>query len=166
MNAQEQMENLFQALNSEAQLSTKAVSQFNQAIERVESQETVIKQLGDKIDILSREANLARNRETALDQKVSELTTNLDECWRREQNLIKRENHQCLIEMKADHHAQRVDDHQEMFRVVFKNTEVKRSVHTFSSERNTDGYGNTLYTDDNAGGKDTNSTIETTVTEE
>lgn len=58
----------------------------------------------------------------------------------REKAVLDRENRQSLIEMEAKHNYQRVEDHKEMVRLVFRNTEVRESIlHTKSEFGNKSG---------------------------
>lgn len=104
-------------------LTEEAIKVFNNLIAKTKSLKIELKELKTTHDELDTKY---------LDQgsKLAKAQTELRAFNDREDELEKREESMLRLELIAQYEKERVDDHKEMFSLVFKNLEVRRTVFT------------------------------------
>lgn len=113
-------------LSTESSFSAEAMRQFMELREEVQSQESTISYLRrhnkeKDEEIKNIEATLEHTRDA-----VGDLTSEL-EAWRSRGNELQDREEQCLrLELTAEFNEKRVEDHQSMVGLIFRNTELRK----------------------------------------
>lgn len=104
-------------------LTDNAAEYFNDALKQnKEMKSKIIKLEGDVASRSERIKDVERENEQVLTQNNVWLA--------RESELKTREEEMLKLELVAEYEAERVKDHKEMFKIVFKNLETRRNVFT------------------------------------
>lgn len=117
------LEVLIQKAALDGALTADAVAQFHAL---VTERDAIKEELGE---LKKAHATLIVNRD-ALNQKMQEAVTCAEEWAGREQDLMDRESKCTALEIRKECAEIRVTDHQEMFKIVFRNSVIRKGVMT------------------------------------
>lgn len=104
-------------------LSEAAVEQFHSVIQQCAD-------LTDKCVSLEKTQDRMEKEKKELDSLFAQTSSTLSDYQTRERELVEREKQITELEMSAKHEHQRVMDHKEMFKTVFRNSVLRRGVVT------------------------------------
>ncbi len=104
-------------------LTKLAVDQFNEIIGENETLKSDVKALTESYEGLEKRHNKASDERTKAIEKLKKLIAREDELEKREEQMLE-------LELEAKYDQLRVEDHKEMFSLVFRNVEVRRNVFT------------------------------------
>lgn len=131
------LEQIQALLNDEAlrkALTHDAYQSFAKTLKEAQELHVTIKQLTErKVELEAKVSQLSADN-TLLRQNDQAVTA-------REKAVAEREKKMTELELNAKHQAERVNDHKEMVKLIFRNTEIKRNY-------STSGYGNNTSTSD------------------
>lgn len=102
-------------------LTSQAAKQVREALEDNEKLRTMAADQDRGIQALKAEINILKGQEATLTSRIQRVTD-------REIAATKREETMLRLELEAAHHKQRVEDHKEMVRLIFRNIDVRRNV--------------------------------------
>lgn len=121
----DQLDKIIQKAALDGALTNEAVSQFHALVkERDALKEANVEwERNDKVTTKERDE---------LRKRVSELDTCVQDWAGREQDLLDREGKCTELEIRKECADERVKDHQEMFRIVFRNAVIRKEVMTRS----------------------------------
>ena len=142
---------ILEEISDKATFADGAMKQFLALKDEVEDQERTIKYLrkdndqrGDEIEKLNTERKCLTNEVAMLKDQIHQMQERERELWGREAKITE-------LEQAVNYERQRVEDHQNMVGLVFRNTEVKRSVlgtelhYNPGHPEGRDQYGNVIY---------------------
>ena len=126
----DQLDTIIQKAALDGALTKEAVAQFHALVkEREALKEANIEwEATDK----TQRADLA-----TLEKRVVVLKEECATWASKEKDLLEREGNALMLELRAEYNKQRVEDHQEMFRIVFRNAIIRKEVMT-TNENHTD----------------------------
>ena len=85
-------------------------------------------------------SNMQKERD-ALSASFAQISTKLSDYQTRERELEEREQENLKLQLEAKHQGERVEDHKEMVKLVFRNLEVRRSVFPVQPSQNINDQG-------------------------
>jgi len=124
----EKIEQIIRDLSTDASFSGEAMRQFLDLKTEVDSQESTIKYLRrqnvEKDELATKQSRAIKAVEVALEERNHEI-----EGWRkRESELVDREQQRTKQEVQLQYESKRVEDHQTMVGLIFRNTELRTRV--------------------------------------
>jgi len=131
----DQLNTLFKTIQMENTLSPAAVVDYNKAIEQVSNLSEELEQARKNSSELGKTLNESIREYKELEDEVAQ-------CKLRETNLQKREAEITKLELTSEYEQRRVQDHKDMFGIVFRNTEVRKKVLDIEDRSDVDEHGN------------------------
>jgi hypothetical protein len=139
----EDLDKLIQKAALDGALTQKAVDMFHSVLKENE-------ELRDKCVKLEQTQMRMEEAKKALDSSFAQTSLELGEYHLREQELKDREKKITVLEMQAKYELARVEDHKEMFKVVFRNSVLRKEVMTpASSHTEATGASHSTFSDKN-----------------
>jgi hypothetical protein len=139
----EDLDRLIQKAALDGALTQKAVDMFHSVLKENE-------ELRDKCVKLEQTQMRMEEAKKALDSSFAQTSLELGEYHLREQELKDREKKITVLEMQAKYELARVEDHKEMFKVVFRNSVLRKEVMTpASSHTEATGASHSTFSDKN-----------------
>jgi len=122
-NTVDQIQKIIQKAGIDGTLTEEAVGFFNKTIEKLKSLKVELEESKRIYESLNKNFN-------GKCEQLEKVTAALKAYNDREDELETREKEMLKLELTAQYERERVDDHKEMFNVVFRNIEVRRGVFT------------------------------------
>jgi hypothetical protein len=139
----EEIQNAIEKAAIDGTLTRDAIGQFNQLIEHNEALQS------QAIDF-DKKFRRQDTEKKELDAAFAQSSSKLSDFQTRERELVEREQKITVLEMQAKYELTRVEDHKEMFGVVFRNSLIRKEVMTpASSHIETSGASHQTFSDKN-----------------
>lgn len=122
----EDLDRLIQKAALDGALTQKAVDMFHTVLGEN-------KEITDKCVKLEQTQNRMEKEKKELDALLAQTSLKLGDYQTRERELVERETKITVLEMQAKYELARVEDHKEMFKVVFRNSVLRKEVMTPAS---------------------------------
>jgi predicted RNase H-like nuclease (RuvC/YqgF family) len=126
----ENIQSIIDELAATNSFSAGAMAQFTKMKDELDAAEHTIKYLRRNNTEKDEELKDAKDEVRAANEEISRMYALEQEWHKRNSELCDREQQITRLEMTAQNESQRVTDHQEMFKVVFRNAIIRREVMT------------------------------------
>ena len=127
----DQLDKMIQKAALDGALTQDAVGQFHSLVKQCDAQAEELRSLQKvNTELIDKRDKLAG--ELTVSKTLNEVAV------KAELEMIEREKNITTLELTAEHHKQRVKDHQDMFSIVFRNSVLRREVMTPIAPTNMD----------------------------